>query len=125
MAERSVLYSADLIGCDALSAFAPDRMAASFVSAIERAGGTIVERVSHHFPGTGLTCVLILQESHAILHSWPEFGTINVDVFSCSPRLRGLDAISELACVFSAQHVSIQQHLRAGGGCTDAETADG
>ncbi len=39
MAVRSVLYSADLIGCEALSAFAPDRIAAAFVSALERAGG--------------------------------------------------------------------------------------
>ena len=124
MAAQSVLYCADLTGCDALPAFAPDRVAAAFCSAIERAGGTIVERVAHHFPGAGLTYVLILQESHAILHSWPECGLINVDVFSCSPRLRGMDAIDELARVFRAEHVSMQQHPRAGGGWKNPETAE-
>ena len=124
MAAQSVLYCADLPGCEALPAFAPDRVAGVFVAAIERAGGTVVEQVAHHFPGAGLTCVLILQESHAILHSWPECGLINIDVFSCSLRLRGAEAIEELARVFGAQHVAIQQHPRAGGGWTQLETAN-
>ena len=63
---------------------------------LSRAGATIVDVVSHAFPATGLTCVLILRESHAVLHTWPETGMVNIDIFSCSTGLKSLDAIAEL-----------------------------
>ena len=78
-------------------------------------GATVVETVCHAFPKTGLTCVLILQESHAVLHTWPETGTINIDIFSCTPKLRSVDAITELGRSFGAQAVSIQEIARAAG----------
>ncbi len=115
MAPRAVLYSADLTGCEGLAAVPPSGIEDAFVAAIERAGGTIVQIVSHHFPGAGLTCVLVLRESHAILHSWPELDTVNVDIFSCSSRLRSADAIAELEQVFGATLVTVQRNSRAGG----------
>jgi S-adenosylmethionine decarboxylase len=124
MAPRSVLYSADLTGCEGLSAVEPAELAQAFAAALQRAGGTIVERVSHHFPGAGLTCVLVLSESHAVLHTWPELGTVNVDIFSCSPRLRGTEAIAELEQVFRAAHVTVQQSPRAGGAELSPGTRD-
>ena len=69
----------------------------------------------HSFPETGLTCVLILSESHAVLHTWPETGTVNIDIFSCSTRLRSLEAIDELRRSFGAQHVTVQEIPRADG----------
>ena len=41
----------------------------------------------HRFPGTGgLTAVRILSESHLTLHTFPEFGSLCLNVFSCRPR---------------------------------------
>lgn len=86
-----------------------------FARALERAGATVVGSLSHGFPGTGLTCVLILAESHAVIHTWPETGTVNVDIFSCSTRLRSLEAIGELRAFFGASQVSVQEIARADG----------
>ena len=61
------LYSADLRECTDLVDRAPDEIMATFCAALRRAGATIVHEVSHSFPETGLTCVLILSESHAVL----------------------------------------------------------
>ena len=124
MMSNPVLYSADLIGCEELACLAPGHLTATFVSALEHAGGTIVERVMHEFPGTGLTCVLVLRESHAVLHTWPELGTVNVDIFSCSSRLRGLDVIKDLEREFRARRVAIQQSPRAGGALPAADSRD-
>src|SRR5512140_2657374 len=101
--EQPVLYSVDFSACTAISGLDPDRVTAAFISALRDAGATIVETVSHHFPGAGLTCVLILSESHAVLHTWPETGTVNIDIFSCSTRLKSLAAIVELGKCFGAQ----------------------
>ena len=108
-------FSADLSGCAALTDLTGDEIADLFIDALGRAGATIVDTVSHAFPRTGLTCVVILRESHAVLHTWPETGTINIDIFSCTPRLRSVEAIHELSRSFGAQQVSIQEIARASG----------
>jgi S-adenosylmethionine decarboxylase len=113
--DTPVLYSVDLDGCDALAALEPDAIIATFIDALERAGATVVQTASHAFPGAGLTSVLILSESHAVLHTWPETGTVNIDIFSCSTRLKSLEAVTELGRAFGARHVSVQEIPRADG----------
>ena len=109
------LFTADLGGCADLADLAPGEIMATFCTALRRAGATVVQELSRSFPGTGLTCILILSESHAVLHTWPETGTVNIDIFSCSTRLKSLDAIDELRRSFAAQHVTVQEIPRADG----------
>jgi len=113
--EQPVLYSVDLQGCTEMSGLAPETVAATFASALESAGATVVDAVSHHFPGAGLTCVLILAESHAILHTWPETNTVNIDIFSCSTRLKSLAAIAAVSRTFGAARISVREIPRADG----------
>jgi S-adenosylmethionine decarboxylase proenzyme len=108
-------FSADLSGCDSLGVLTGDEVADLFIDALSKAGATMVEAVSHAFPAAGLTCVLILRESHAVLHTWPETGTINIDIFSCTTRLKSVQAIEELGRSFGARHLSIQEIARADG----------
>jgi S-adenosylmethionine decarboxylase proenzyme len=115
----SASFSADLTGCAALPLLTTSEVADLFVSALVRAGGTIVNMVSHAFPQLGLTCVLVLAESHAVLHTWPETGTINIDIFSCTPRLKSVEAIHALGRSLGARHVSIQEIARADGHAHD------
>jgi S-adenosylmethionine decarboxylase proenzyme len=109
------LYAADLSQCAGIATLPAQTIEATFIAALTRAGATVVDMRAHHFPGAGLTCTLILAESHATLHTWPETGTVNLDIFSCSPRLQSLAAIDELARAFGAQHVAVQEILRADG----------
>jgi S-adenosylmethionine decarboxylase len=113
--EPPVLYSVDLRGCTGVSALSPEAVTEAFIGALERAGATIVHACSNVFPGAGLTCVLILSESHAVLHTWPETGTVNIDIFSCSTRLKSRAAIAELGRSFGAAGVSVQEIPRADG----------
>ena len=114
-----VLYSVDFSECDAIRALTAEEISATFAAALGRAGATIVHALSHAYPGAGLTCALILSESHAVLHTWPETGTVNIDIFSCSTRLKSLDAIAELSQFFGARNVSIQEVPRADGHLPD------
>jgi S-adenosylmethionine decarboxylase len=110
-----VLYSVDLRDCKSLDAFDDRAIAAAFAAALRGAGATIVREVSHQYPGAGLTCVLVLRESHAVLHTWPETRTVNIDIFSCSTRLKSAAAIDELGGLFGARQISVQEILRADG----------
>ena len=109
------LHAAELLGCALLSELTDASITAAFVAALTGAGATVVQTASHCFPGGGLTCVLILAESHAVLHTWPESGTASLDIFSCSPRLKSHAAINELGRAFGAASVSIQEIARAAG----------
>jgi len=117
-------FSADLSGCAALRLLDGDEVTELFTAALRRAGATIVDTVAHAFPRRGLTCVLILSESHAVLHTWPETGTINIDIFSCTPRLRSVEAIHEMGRALGAQQVSIQEVARADGHAPRALAGD-
>jgi S-adenosylmethionine decarboxylase len=73
-----------------LSGVAPDTLRDS--AGIERllhaaavlAGATPLGTQFHHFgAGAGVTGVVILQESHISIHTWPEHGFAAVDIFMC------------------------------------------
>ncbi|HVD93070.1 MAG TPA: S-adenosylmethionine decarboxylase [Vicinamibacterales bacterium] len=113
--EQPVLYSADLTACDTLGTFDAEAIAGLFAEALRGAGATIVREVQHAYTNEGLTCVLVLRESHAVLHTWPETGTVNIDIFSCSTRLKSLAAIGELGRLLGARHVAVQEIPRHDG----------
>lgn len=110
-----MLYSVDLGECEALAALHPEDISDVFVETLGRAGATIVQTLTHVFPGAGLTCVLILSESHAVLHTWPETGTVHIDIFSCSSGLKSLEAVDELSRSFGAHRIVVQEIQRADG----------
>lgn len=49
------------------------------------AGCHILHRVSHHFPGhpSGVTGLIMLSESHATFHTYPELRYMALDLFVC------------------------------------------
>src|SRR5688572_4655666 len=111
--DATVLYSADLTRCAHLAALTSGHIENLFSWILEESGATVVRGISHHFPIIGLTSVLILTESHAVLHTWPESGTVHLDIFSCSPRLKSLAAIAALGEALGAGAVSVQEVPRA------------
>jgi S-adenosylmethionine decarboxylase len=72
------------------------------------AGATVIELRLHHFgPGSGVTGMALLAESHISIHTWPEHGYAAVDFFLCGTR-HDLDAA--LAAVVDAlRPISIEQ----------------
>ncbi|EOD01695.1 adenosylmethionine decarboxylase [Caldisalinibacter kiritimatiensis] len=51
-------------------------------AAIE-ANATIVKSVFHMFNPWGVSGVVVIQESHLTIHTWPEYGYAAVDLFTC------------------------------------------
>ena len=51
--------------------------------AVEASGATILDRTHYVFPPNGLTVVYLLSESHASIHTYPEYGACFVDLFTC------------------------------------------
>jgi len=51
--------------------------------AAELAGTTIVAAVFHPFSPQGVTGVVVVEESHLSIHTWPEHGYAAVDFYTC------------------------------------------
>ncbi|WP_281178420.1 adenosylmethionine decarboxylase [Amycolatopsis jejuensis] len=58
----------------------------SLERALDKAGATVCEITSKQFEPHGVTVVALLSESHASIHSYPERGSVFVDVFTCGRR---------------------------------------
>ena len=46
-------------------------------------GATIVEVIFHRFAPQGVSGVVVIEESHLSIHTWPERGYAAVDFFTC------------------------------------------
>ena len=51
--------------------------------AVNKAGCTAVGSVSHCYNPRGYSAVIIIQESHLSVHTWPEHKMISIDTYVC------------------------------------------
>ncbi len=89
--------------------------------ALEEARFNIVtEAGSHKFEegGQGVTGFVLLSESHAAFHSYPECGYLALDLFSCGSQ-DPLQVVSRMAEALGAERV-IKQRFRRGPACSGA-----
>ena len=54
-----------------------------FVGAAKKAKAHIVDVVFHTFNPHGISGVVVIQESHLAIHTWPEYGFASVDIYTC------------------------------------------
>ena len=50
---------------------------------VNESGAQILNESSYFFPGDGLTMAILLSESHASIHTYPEHNACFVDLFTC------------------------------------------
>jgi spermidine synthase len=70
----------------------------ALVGAAQDAGATIIESSFNPFAPHGVTGVVVIQESHLAIHTWPEHGYAALDVFTCGSAIdpaQIVQAISE------------------------------
>ena len=50
------------------------------------AGATIIDQIDYEFDNGGYTCLIMLAESHASIHTYPERSACFIDIFTCGDR---------------------------------------
>lgn len=80
-----------------------------FYKAVYESGLTIVSEGYYEFNPHGFTCFLLLAESHASLHAWPEHGYCAIDLFTCNLDLDIQPLINRLQVMFGAADISVRK----------------
>ncbi|MGB0429558.1 MAG: polyamine aminopropyltransferase [Bacteroidia bacterium] len=75
------------------------------VNAAKEAQATVVNSTFHHFSPFGVSGVVVIEESHLAIHTWPEYGYAAVDVFTCG------SAVDPWIC-----YRYLEKHFKAGYG---------
>ncbi len=78
---------ADMVACRCSdSYYTDDNIISEYLQAqVLQSGLTPVGSFFHSFGNNqGFTGVIVLAESHVSIHTWPEYRTVNIDVYSCN-----------------------------------------
>lgn len=73
--------------CDGKVLDDPRHLEALMSEAARAAGGHVVATVFQPFAPQGVTGVVVIEESHLSIHTWPEHGYAAVDFFTCGDCL--------------------------------------
>lgn len=76
-------FVASYSGCDRKALTNLDALAQALEGASIASGAHILKSTKHVFPPDGLTMVILLSESHASIHTYPEHDSCFVDLFTC------------------------------------------
>jgi spermidine synthase len=83
----------------------------SMVTAARKAGATVIQSTFHHFSPFGVSGVVVIQESHLAIHTWPEYGYSAVDLFTCGESVDPWVSFDHLKTSFKASnHSSIEMY---------------
>jgi spermidine synthase len=76
------------------------------LAAAADAGATIIQSVFHHFSPFGVSGVVVIQESHLTIHTWPEYRYAAVDLFTCGDTVNPWVSFDKLKAAFKADYGS-------------------
>lgn len=97
---------AEYHGCDAAVLDDEGALESLLRRAAEQAGATVVRTVLHRFSPQGVSGVVLIEESHLSIHTWPESGYAAVDFFTCGDCTPDL-AVELLRVGLKAERVEV------------------
>lgn len=111
---RGIEWIVDARGCDPMALRDERRLSALFDRLIgDLALTPVAPAVWHTFPPPGgITGIVVLAESHLACHTFPEFGSICLNLFCCRAR-PDFDAAGILTEMLGASHTTVQRVERA------------
>lgn len=84
----------------------------AMVNAAQKAGATVIQSTFHHFSPFGVSGVVVIQESHLAIHTWPEYQYAAVDLFTCGESVDSWISFDLLKEAFQAKNQSVLEMHR-------------
>jgi S-adenosylmethionine decarboxylase proenzyme len=102
-------YIFDLSDCNHEVLMDGEKSYSLFAQAVRASGLTVVDEGFYKFSPHGFTCFLLLAESHASLHAWPEYGYCAIDLFTCAIGKDMLPLLQRLKEAFGADDFALRK----------------
>ncbi len=80
----------------------------SMIEAAQIAGATVISSNFHHFSPWGVSGVVVIQESHLAIHTWPEYQYASVDLFTCGETVDPWVSFEFLKKAFQATYSALE-----------------
>jgi S-adenosylmethionine decarboxylase proenzyme len=96
----------EFYGCDQACIADADRVREILLEAAEVAGATIVDSMFHQYSPHGVSGVVVIEESHLAIHTWPEHGFAAVDLFTCGESVDPWAGFHVIEEAFQAENSS-------------------
>lgn len=102
-------YIFDLSDCSREILMDSEKAYALFAQAVRDSGLTVVDEGFYKFSPHGFTCFLLLAESHASLHAWPEYNYCAIDIFTCAIGKDMMPLLMRIKEAFGADDFSLRK----------------
>lgn len=103
----------ELSGCRSDILGDPERIKEIMTRSAVAAETEVREVAVHKFSPQGVSCVVVIAESHLAIHTWPETGYAAVDIYTCGNRAKPEAACRNLAMELEAEEV-YQSEIKRG-----------
>jgi S-adenosylmethionine decarboxylase proenzyme len=97
----------ELYGCNAKTLERVAYVENALVRAAHESNAHIVSHFFHEFEPYGVSGVVVIEESHYTIHTWPERRYAAVDLFFCSETVDAERALEVLRGAFEPEHVDV------------------
>ena len=84
----------------------------AIIAAAHEAGATVLGDSFHQFSPQGVSGVVVVAESHLFIHTWPEYGYVAADIFTCGNSVHPEKAAEVLMKKLGAKSHSIVELQR-------------
>ena len=97
----------DLYGCHPERMGNMEEIERVMKTAVKKANLTEIKSYFHQFePYDGVTGFVLLAESHIAVHTWPEYGYVSLDVYSCGSPDSSFSAHKRIVDFFKPEKIS-------------------
>jgi len=105
----------EMYGCSNLGPELNETGLDAMIQAAELAGATVVGHASHCFKPEGFSAVVLVEESHLSIHTWPERKYAAIDLFTCGQSVNLTPALVFLRSFLGATSHEIHEVRRGSG----------
>ncbi len=102
-------YICDLSNCNRQLLLDSEKVYSLFAQAVRDSGLTVADEGFYKFSPHGFTCFLLLAESHASLHAWPEYGYCAIDLFTCNLEKDLIPLIQTIQRFLEAENIAFRK----------------
>ncbi len=102
----------ELKGCDKEVLNDIDFLREAMLAAAGEAGATVLGESFHQFSPHGVSGVVMIAESHLVIHTWPEYGYAAADIFTCGDSVQPEKAAEMLVRKLGSQDHSVIEMQR-------------